>query len=802
VSKLIEQLGQDIRYAVRALARTPGFTAIAILTLALAIGVNTGMFSIVHAVLLRPLPYSAPDQLMRVREVDVQSGSGAGTSYPNFVDWQRQSTSFQSLAAYEPEAFNLTGIREPILLDGAVVSSAFFEVLGAKAQVGDTVMGARLGNTVVVSHRVYVRDFNSDSGLIGRQIRLDGEGYVVVGVASPQFDYPKDVDLWVASTSTRPDIRERVNSRSGAHGFNVIGRLNPGISLRQAEAEMHVIARRLESRYPEADRARDVRVAPLQQDSTARVRTSLLFLMASVGFVLLGASANLGNLILSRSMARQHEVAIRLALGAGRVRIILQMLMESFLLSLAGATVGVILCVLTTGSVVALAPADLPRIESVRVDATVLAFSAGLAVLAAILCGLAPAWNVSRRKLNPLLKESILPRAASNGLSSTLVVAEIALSLMLLMGAGLLMKSLFLLQSVPVGFQPDRLLTMQVYRPVADGSQSWSTFYQQVTQNIGELPGVESAGATLRLPTQGREWISLFAIEGLLGADPSSPLAADQRIVSNNYFEVMGIPLRRGRLFSSVDQGNSLHVAIINETMAMRYFPHDDPIGKVISTKGFSAGRTQIVGVVGSTHQSGPEQEPAPEVYYPNTQVSIPWQTIVVRAKSDPMTLLPAIRRTVSSIDAEQSVSHLATMDQLLNASKGQARFRTELLASFAVLDFALAILGIYGVVAHSVSGRTREIGIRMALGARKADVQMLVFKQALRLVLGGLALGSIGALGLARFLATMVYGTSVTDPIVFVAVLLILGLTALLATYVPARRAAGVNPLVALRFE
>ena len=762
------------------------------------------MFSIVETVLLRPLPYPDPNQLISVSEVNEATGAGASASYPDFLDWQEQSAKFCRLSAHEAKIFDLTGRSEPRQLAGDFVSPNFFEVLGVGAELGRTLAAASIPNEVVLSHRVFARDFAGDPRIVGTLCRLDGEAYRIAGVMPARFDYPKDADVWVSTTSTRADIQEETRVR-GSRGFTVLGRLNPRVELNQAQTEMHVIAQRLASKYPD-DRDQSVNVASFHREIVRNVRPSLLMLIGSVAFVLLIACANLGNLMLARSSTRQREMAIRASLGAGRLGIITQTLTESLLLSLAGGFIGVLLAWWSLKTVIALAPADLPRIESVRMNFTVLGFSAAISVLCGLLFGLLPAWQVScRGNLNLLLLESgrVLTRRSS--LRSVLVITEIALSVMLLSGAGLLVKSLVLTERIDPGFRTDHLLTVQVYRPVsavatgeAEGV-AWSNFFQHLTRNIETVPGVESAGATLRLPLQGRQWISGFEVGGRGKADGFD---ADVRIVSNDYLQTLRIPLLQGRYFATTDTGKSQHVAVINETAAQRAFHQDDPLGKVVSTGSFSAGPCRIIGVVGNTYQTTFQQKPAPEVYYPYTQVSMPWQTIVVRTKSDPLGMLPAVRREVAKLDPNQSLGRVETMDHLLEGSLSQPRFRTALLGSFAALAFLLAIIGIYAVITQSVSSRTREIGIRMALGASTSNARTLVLHEALVLILTGIALGVAGALGLSRLLVNMLYGTSATDPLVFSVVTVVLGLTGLLASYLPARRAANVDPMVALRYE
>lgn len=624
----------------------------------------------------------------------------------------------------------------------------------------------------------------------------------------PNFRFPdSETELWVLITSLRPDLREEMATR-GNLGLAVIGRLKANVTLSQAQAGMAVIAHGLQQQYPDSDRDLGVRLVPLHDDVVGKFRPALLILMGSASLLLLIACANIGTLLLARAAARPAEIAIRSSLGATRRRIIAQLLTESVLLASAGGALGALLAFSLLGVLVAWAPKDIPRISSAHVDPLMLVFTALVSMLAGILFGLAPAWQLSSGDLNGLMKASGRGGAERSRLSKIMIVIEIALSLVLLTAAGLLGKSLLLLDRVDPGFRTDHLLTVEVYRSMSSDESAdaiwsnWTGFYQQLLTRIEALPGVESAGATIALPIQGRAWETTFSIDGRVSRSLSDQPQADARIVSNNNFDVMKIPLRSGRYFSEHDAKDSRHVAVINETLAHRYWPHEDPNGRFIEMRAFGAGRCEIVGIVADIRQMTLSDEPAPGIYIPYTQEPMPWQTLVVRTKNDPMSLADPIRREVAGLDSQQPVARIATLDQLMEASTAQPRFRSVLLSSFAGVALLLSAVGVYGVMAYTVSRRTREIGIRMALGARPGDMLKLIFGQSMTLTLLGVLLGLAGAFAITRVMNSLLFGVTSTDPFTFISATLLLCGVALLSSYVPARRAMCVNPTVALRDE
>jgi putative ABC transport system permease protein len=804
----VETLVQDLRYSVRMLAKAPGFTIVAVLILALGIGANTAVFSILDAVLIRPLPYPKAERLVKADVYDLKSGNFYGkTSYPDFTDWSEQNQFFDHLAAYEDKTFNLAGTLQPEYVKGDVVSSDFFETLGIQPLQGRSLASAQNQQAVVLSYSLWSRSFGSDPRTIGRSITLDGYSYEVIDVMAPGFQFPdSQTELWVLISSVRPDLREEIGARGNLE-MSVIGRLNANVTLSQAQAGMAVIASALEHKYPDSNRDLGVRLVPLQEDMVGKFRPALLILMGSAALVLLIACANIGTLLLARAAARQPEIAIRSTMGATRRRIIAQLLTESLLLAVAGGALGALLAFSLMGVLVAWAPKEIPRVSSAHIDLMLLMFTGLISVLAGVLFGLAPAWQISRGDLHTALKQTGRSIEERKPMTRVMVVTEIALSLVLLTAAGLLGKSLLLLNQVDPGFRTDHLLTVEVYRSMTDEGQdanwrNWTGFYQQLLARIQALPGVDSAGATLALPIQGRVWNVGFKIDGHAFQSLSGQPEADARIVSNNYFDVMKIPLRSGRYFSEYDTKDSPHVAVINEAVARLYWPNEDPVGRFIQMPAFGAGQCQIVGIVADIRQTNLSDEPAPGIYIPYTQEIMPWQTLVVRTKNDPMSLAVLVRHEVAALDPEQPVARVATLDELIEASTAQPRFRTFLLGGFAGFALLLSAIGIYGVMAYTVSRRTREIGVRMALGAHPVDILKLIFGESMTLTLLGVLLGLAGAYAVTRVMHSLLFGVTSTDPFTFTGVTLLLCGVALLASYLPARRAMGVNPIIALRHE
>lgn len=798
----------DCRFALRQFRKSPGFTAVAILTLALGVGANTAIFSICSTVLIRPLPYPHAERLVKANVYDVKSGDLYGeTSYPDFIDWGEQNHFFDYLAAYESKTFNLSKTKEPEHVKGEVVSSDFFETLGIQPLLGRSLSGERNQEAVVLSYALWSRSFGSDPHIIGRSIALDGYSYEVVGVMPRGFQFPDpEAELWALITALRPDLREEITAR-GNLGFSVVGRLGANVSISQAQGGMTAIASGLEQKYPEADRDLGVRLVSLQENMVGKFRSALLILMGAAALVLLIACANIATLLLARAAARQSEIAIRSSLGASRKRILAQLLTENVLLALIGGMFGALLAFPLMDLILLWAPADIPRISAAHIDLSALVFAGLASLVTGLFFGFAPAWQSSFRNPDAALKQTGRSLEGRKPLTQALVICEFALSLILLAAAGLLAKSLFLLDQVDPGFRTDHLLTVEIYRSMSDDSRdsnwkNWTGFYQQLLARIQALPGVDSAGATLALPIQGRVWNISFKIDGRPFGRPSEQPQADSRIVSNNYFDVMKIPLRKGRYFSEYDTKDAPHVAVINETLARLYWPDENPVGRFIEMGAFGAGRCEIVGVVGDIRQTNLGDPPAPGIYVPYTQEIMPWQTLVIRTKNDPMAIAAQIRHEVTALDPEQPLARFATMDELKELSTAPPRFRTFLLVSFASVALLLSAIGIYGVMAYMVSRRTNEIGIRMAMGAEPANILRLIAGESMMLTLLGASLGLVGAYAVTRVMKGLLFGVSSTDPLTFAGVTSLLCAVALLATFIPARRASRVDPLVAIRHE
>jgi putative ABC transport system permease protein len=807
--RFTENIVQDIRYGARGLRKNPGFTAVAVLTLALGIGLNTAMFSILDTVLIRPLPYPQSSRLVKVEGFDVTSGEILGTaSYPDFIDWGKNNPFFSSLSAYERRTFNLVGSSEPEHVRGQVVSHHFFETLGVQPTLGRSLANFEQQQAVVLSYSFWERSFGSNPAVVGKSISLDGASYEIVGVVPYSFHFPDaDADLWLSISPTRPDFREELAGR-GNLGFFVVGRLKPNVTFAQAQTGMETIARRLAQQYPDADRDLGIKLIPLREDVVGESRPTLVVLMGSVVVVLLIACANIGNLLLARSQARRAEISIRASLGATRHRLIAQLVTESLLLATGGGALGAVLAFSLMGTLVSWAPKDIPRLTSVHVDLLTLGFTSLISVLSGLCFGLAPAWQISRKNLNELIKQHGRGATGRSRLINLIVVSEIALSVVLLAAAGLLAKSLFLLDRVDPGFRTDHLLTVQVYRSMSgdmtpDGLwNNWTGFFERLLARIEVLPGVESAGATVAPPLQGVRQRSTFGIVGRTFRNPSDEPQADARIVSNNYFEVMKIPLRSGRTFSEHDLRESPHVAVINETLSQRYWPGENPVGRFINMPAYGAGRCEIVGVVADIHQWNLSEKPSPGIYFPYTQEIMPWETLVIRTKTDPLSLVPAIRREVLSLDPQQPLARIATLDQLMETSTAQHRFRAVLLGGFAGLSLLLAGLGIFGVMSYAVGQRTREIGIRVALGAQRGAIVHLILGEGAKIALSGVFVGLIASLASTRFLGSLLFGVSGTDPMTFLGVAVLLATVALGSCYVPTHRAMRVDPMVVLRHE
>jgi putative ABC transport system permease protein len=810
----LDTFWQDIRFGFRALLRSPATSAVALLTLALGIGANTAIFSVVNGVLLEPLPYLDPGELVVVSE----SNPGRGfprfsVSPPNFDDWRRQNQVFDGMTAVSQGRFNLTGGERPEAVPGAQVTPEFFRVIGVEPALGRGFVpeeGLPGGPKVaVLSHGLWQRRFGSDPGIVSRQIQIDGESFTVIGVMPPGFTLPSRREIWMPLPwDFPPEMR-------GAHFFAVFARLKDGVSLERAETEMKTIASRLERQYPESNSGWTTVVRRLQDAVVENVRPALLLLLSAVGFVLLIACANVANLLLARLAAREREIAVRTALGAGRARLVRQMVTESLVLFLVGGALGLLLGSWATRGLVALYGEGLPRGQEVGLDSRVLLFTLLLSLGTGLLFGLAPALSATSGGLFGALKEG--GRAVAGGargrlLRNLLVLGEVAVALVLLVGAGLLLQSFARLRSVDPGFRADGVLTAEVALPEAkyEAQERQIAFTRELLDRLRATPGVRSAATAFPLPLGGNGFVLTFSVQGRPEPPNGEEPNANIRLVSPDFFQTLGIRVLQGRVFTPQDNPQSIPVIVINKTMADRTWPGESPLGRRITfddTTSPDAAWMEVVGVVADIHHRELDEDAGAEVYWPQLQNPVGGQlSILLRTEGEPTQLAGAVREVVSSIDADLPVEQVRNMEAVVAESLAGSRFQTVLLGIFAAVALILAAIGVYGVISYSVTQRTHEIGIRMALGARRVEVLGLVVRQGMALVLAGVVAGLALALllvwWLAERLTSLIYGGRALDPLTFVAVPLVLLAVALLANWLPARRATRVDPLVALRSE
>jgi len=802
---------QDLRYGVRMLFKNKGFTAVAIIALALGIGANTAIFSVVNAVLLRPLPFKDASRLVWVWETQPTLDKAPFTP-ADFQDYQAQNQSFEQVAAVFSQNLTLTGSDQPERLKAAIVSANFFSLVGVEALRGRTFLpeegqpGAK--RVAVLSYGLWQRRFGSDPNLVGRELTLNGVSFNVVGVMPPDFNYPNAIELWVNPKQVVPELSvgatDDVRTIRNSHWLAMIARLKPGVTIAQAQADMDGVAHRIGQQY---NSNHGVKIVSLHERIVGDVRPALLVLLGAVGLVLLISCANVANLLLARAASRHKEIAVRTALGASRLRLVRQLLTESLLLATLGGGVGVLLAFWGVDLLVSALPATTPRLKEIGVDAQALGFTFALTLFTGFIFGLVPALRASQVNLNESLKEG--GRTSTEGFHGNrvrglLVVCEVALSLIVLIGASLLVKSFVRLQDVELGFNPANLLTMQVSLPSAKyGKPAQQTaIFQQIIERLEALPGVQAVGVSNDLPIEGDMQTSTPHVENRTAA-PGEESLAGVHTISSNYFQAMGIPLLRGRAFTAADTEDAPPVIIINNVTAKRLFPNEDAIGKRIK---FSDDKNvpwiEIIGISGDVRHNGLDEAPQMETYEPYLQNPRTIMAVAVRSANDPASLTAAMRGAVLEIDKDQPVYNIRTMNQVLATSIASRRLSMILFSLFAAIALALVTVGIYGVIAYSVTQRTHEIGIRIALGAQTRDVLKIIVGQGMMLTLIGIATGLIGAFAVMRVMSSLLFGVSASDPITFACVTLLLIAVALLACYIPARRATKVDPMIALRYE
>jgi putative ABC transport system permease protein len=800
----------DLRYALRMLVKSPAFSVIAILTLGLAIGANSAIFSVVNAVLLRPLPYPQSEQLVRVFGKQPQLDL-APSSPANFLEWKEENQVFERIGTYVGKGFNLLGGDKPERVIGARVSADVLPLLGVQPALGRFFANEEdqegRAQVVILSHDFWRSRFAGDPNTVGQTITLNDQPYTVIGVMPAGFAFPNTrAQVWVPMAFSAAERQTR-----DTNYIDVIARLKAGVSLEQARANMDAVARSQAERYPRTNVGVGVTVVSLQEHIVGDVRPMLAVLVGAVAFVLLIACANVANLLLARATARQREMAIRGALGASRSRVVRLLLTESVLLAVVGGAVGLLLAFWSLDLLVSLKPANLPRLAEVGVNRTVFLFTLAVSVVTGVLFGLVPALQVSKMDLNEGLKES--SRGGSDSprrqrMRALLVVSEVALSLVLLVGAGLMIRSFSRLLAVDPGFKADHVLTAFVSLPASKypKREEQTAFFDRLLERLRNVPGVSAAGLVTDIPLYGGSSTG-FDVEGRPPAPPGQRAMTDYRLISADYFAAMGMKLVKGRAFAHHDNEATRGVVIINETLAARFFPGENPIGKRLDMSGEPKDLREIVGVVGDVRNYGLDAEVKPEAYVPFLQSApeylssvVSALTIVVRSAIEPTALTATLREQVQALDKDQPVSAIRTMEWYLADSMAQRRFNMLLLGAFAGLALVLAAVGIYGVIAYTVTQRTHEMGIRIALGAKGGDILRLVFGNAMATTLIGIALGLGAAFALTRLLRSLLYQVSPTDPFVFVAIPLVLLSVAIIATYLPARRAMKVNPITALR--
>jgi putative ABC transport system permease protein len=808
----MDALLQDVRYAIRTLVRTPGFAIVAIIALALGIGANTAIFTIVNAALIEPLPYKDPDRLVLVWESSARRPGRSNTVGPaNYIRWRERATAFEDLSGFADIRAVITGGAEPEEVTAQLVMGGMFQILGVPAMLGRTFTDAELrdpaSNVAVLSHRLWQRRFGADPGVVGRTVQLNNASTTIVGVMPPDVQLltklslvGRPTDVWLPYP-----LSESARTPRG-RSISVVGRLKPGVSIQQGQAEMDTIAAGLAAEFPQFDTGWTVRVVSIRDELAGDIRPALLVLAGAVAFVLLIACANVANLLLARGASRNREMAIRSALGAARIRVMRQLFTESLVLGVAGGIVGLLVAQWSLDLLIALSPVDLTALGHVRLSYPVLAFTAAVSIVTAVICGFAPAFEGARADVQESLKEGARQVAGgrrARRLRQIFVVSEVALAVVLLVGAGLMIRSFASLQAVDTGMNTRDVLTVRVALPGRKYNEPSKTmrFFEDAVRRAAAIPGVQSTGIVSYLPFAGLGAGTRFTIVGEPPPAPGNDLTTDVTVCDVGYLQTLRLQLLKGRLFAEREMRERSNVVVINEALATRYFPGQDPIGKqLVISMNDPIVPTAIIGVVSNAKFENLRTEAKPTSYWPHPQLPYTAMTLTVRTSGDPMSFASALEREVHAIDKDQPVSDVRTMEQWVARTLAQARFSSTLLSIFALLALMLASIGIYGVMSYAVTQRTSEIGIRLALGADTRNILSLVVGNGLRLAGLGLAIGVILALLLSRTLGSLLFNTAATDPLTFTGVVGVLGAVALLASYLPARRASHIAPVEALR--
>jgi len=809
---IVHGLIQDLRYSVRQLRKSPGFTLVAVLTLALGIGANTAVFSVANGVLIRNLPYNDPQQLALLWSVGRDGDQRDQMSFTDIDDYRSQNHVFENVVAFGDWSATFTGAGDPARIPGMQVGDGYLSLMRVNPMLGrDFISEEQIegkDQVIILTYGLWKSRFGGDPSVVGRQVNLSGKPYTIIGVTPKNFPMLPVTLVDGPAQFYRPAAEKHDDKERLSRHLRAIARLKPGVSVQQAQSDLRVINQGLAKQFPADYSTTGIRIVSLHDDIAVGLRPALLVLLGAIGFLLLIACANLSNLLLVRATARQKEVAIRSALGADRARLVQQVLIESLLLALYGGFVGTLLAFCGTKMIVAIGAKVIPQLVGISLDGRVLAFTACLSLVTGLLFGLIPAVRVSAASLIDTLQEGTRSASAAHqALRGALVISEIALSLVLLAGAGLLLRSFSKLYGVDPGFRSDRILTMDIGLPSAkypEGTEKPLVFYRELLARVNALTGVECAGAVNVLPLGTNFDSAGTEPEGFV-FDPAQMPYPERYVVTPGYLRALGIRLLRGRLFGESDNESTPLVALVSSTAAQRWWPNEDPIGRHVKVPGFDYSpqpwRT-VVGVVQDVKQAGLEAPATPQIYLPHAQYRIGYLTLVVRTKSDPLNLAEEVRQQVMRADPQQAVSNIASMDQVLSDSIASRRFTAALLGTLAVLGLLLASVGVYGVISYGVSQRTREIGIRMALGARRNDVLSLVVGQGMKLLLLGVGAGAFSALLLTPVMSGLLFGVRPSDPVAFAGSAIFLGLVAMLACYIPARRAAQVDPMVALRYE